>query len=65
MTLYDPECQTLAEHFLQDEPSTLATAPRYEQRVRSLAEAIQDAVEEWFADESNHRFAEANRASKV
>ena len=66
MKPYDPECETLAEHFLQFElrcrpgqnrlhPDDLA---RYERRVRSLAEAIQDAVEAW---DIGHMNSEAER----
>lgn len=40
--LYDEECFRLAEYFLDDEP--IDAARRY-----SLAEAIQTAVEDWFA----------------
>jgi hypothetical protein len=42
---YDPACEVLAEHFLQDEP---ALADRKD----SLAAAIQQAVEGWFLFES-------------
>lgn len=40
----DPACETLAEHFLQDEPA-LAN------RKLELAARIQNAVEGWFEDE--------------
>lgn len=41
--LFDPACQDCAEHFLCDEPYTPAN-------VKSLAYAIQVAVEEWFRE---------------
>jgi hypothetical protein len=49
--MYDPECETLAEHFLSDEPQKLGPAfEHYEARVKQLAQAIQDAVESWCED---------------
>jgi hypothetical protein len=39
---YDTECKVLAEHFLSDEPSATAAD------ADSLAQAIQEAVEDWF-----------------
>jgi hypothetical protein len=48
--MYDPECETLAEHFLQDDDYTKYTKAKHEARVRSLAQAIQDAVEEWTSE---------------
>jgi hypothetical protein len=50
MRLYDPACQDLAEHFLSDEPYTSATAEAQEDRVKSLSEAIQMAVDDWLDD---------------
>lgn len=47
---WDPASQELAEHFLQDELKTW-TADRYMDRVRSLSRSIQQAVEDWFADD--------------
>jgi hypothetical protein len=46
---YDPDCETLAEHFLQDDPvEPIAEAGRaHDLRVRELAQYIQDAVEDW------------------
>ena len=44
MSGYDQACETLAEHFLQDEPSLAY-------RKGELAAAIQRAVEDWFDDE--------------
>jgi hypothetical protein len=41
---YDPACAVLAKHFLQDRP--LATP----EEIASLARSIQQAIEEWFAD---------------
>ena len=41
---YDPACETLAEHFLQD------GNPNDHYRRDSLAVAIQQAVEDWFED---------------
>lgn len=38
---YDPACETLAEHFLQDEPDHIETD------VYLLAKEIQDAIENW------------------
>jgi hypothetical protein len=50
--MYDPECETLAEYFLREQPYTKATGPAYEARVKSLAQTIQDAIEEWFFDQA-------------
>ena len=42
---YEAECEALARHFLAaDEPKDALDLDR----VRSLAQAIQDAVEDWF-----------------
>lgn len=38
--IYDPECYELADHFL---------APAPEADVSALAQAIQDAVDDWLA----------------
>lgn len=51
ITLFDPECQDLAEHFLILDPYTRATAAVHESRVCSLAQAIQEAVDAWFDEE--------------
>ena len=40
---HDPKCYELAEHFLQDERRSLA----HKQRIESLVEHIQHAVESW------------------
>jgi hypothetical protein len=40
--LYDPACHDLAEHFLAD----VCASPK---DAAGLAQAIQDAVENWFA----------------
>jgi hypothetical protein len=48
--MYDPECQTLAEHFLTDESHTRSAFAEYEARVKALAQAIQDAIEAWCED---------------
>lgn len=47
---YDPHCETLAEEFLSEEPATTAELPLHRARVRHLSLAIQQAIEEWFAD---------------
>lgn len=47
--MHDPNCDDLARHFLQDEPGSHDA--KYEARVESLAEAIQQAVEGWFLPE--------------
>jgi hypothetical protein len=49
---YDPECEQLAAHFLQDDvgaqrPLDSREYVAYEERVRSLAADIQQAVEAW------------------
>lgn len=41
--MYDPKCEELAEHFLAN-----ATVPTVADPKASLAQYIQDAVEEWF-----------------
>jgi hypothetical protein len=43
---YDPACADLAEHFLQDDPQLWGPA-----RVKALALKIQQAVEDFIADE--------------
>lgn len=43
---FDPACRTLAEHFLQDDGN-----PNDHYRRDELAAHIQQAVEDWFADE--------------
>lgn len=50
---YDSECERLAEHFLQDRPTA------YPLVKRELAQAIQDAVENWFAEREEPRDGEA------
>lgn len=48
--LYDPKCHELATHFLGDDE----VAPDVnERRIQSLAQAIQEAVEDWIADEED------------
>lgn len=42
-TLHDPACYELAEHFLSDEAATEHDCTR-------LAQHIQDAVEDWIAE---------------
>jgi hypothetical protein len=49
---YDPACQELAEHFLQDEPCRNDPALFKRQSVE-LARHIQQAVEDWFLAPSN------------
>lgn len=46
----DPACQDLAEHVLRHEPYIDATTTLHEQRVRNLAQHIQEAINEWIAD---------------
>jgi hypothetical protein len=50
--MHDPECETLAAHFLQSEVVHLSVERHvtYAQAVESLAETIQAAVEGWFQD---------------
>lgn len=43
---YDPACETLAEHFLQDEPLLVG-------RVSQLASRLQQVVEDWIEYEKN------------
>ncbi|HKA40258.1 MAG TPA: hypothetical protein VKD25_10840 [Burkholderiales bacterium] len=50
---YDPTCEDLAEHFLQDEFTGGETSEEFETLIRSLSQAIQDAVEGWFAARGN------------
>ena len=45
--MFDTRCQELAEHFLADEPYTRPSATLHDDRVRALAEAVQEAVEAW------------------
>ena len=45
--MHDPACQDVAEHFLADESYTQETATAHERRVYSLAETIQEAIENW------------------
>jgi hypothetical protein len=50
--LYDPCCDDLARHFLDDdETNTPKTRGIHECRVGSLATAIQEAVERWCDEE--------------
>jgi hypothetical protein len=52
MNLYDPCCDDLARHFLEDdETNTPAMRGIHECRVASLAAAIQAAVEAWMDEE--------------
>ena len=46
--MWDPNSQDLAEHFLDSEQYTSETVSVHEQRVKSLASMIQQAVEDWF-----------------
>jgi hypothetical protein len=57
---YDPECESLAEHFLRHEPNTRDTYVMFEARVKSLALAIQQAVEDWCADNPAQPAAHVN-----
>jgi hypothetical protein len=51
MPMYGWSCQELAEHFLEDELSDDGLDPKeHDQRVKALAHAIQDAVEEWLEE---------------
>jgi hypothetical protein len=47
--MYDSKCFELAEHFIDD----LQALPEDESRVRRLAQAIQDAVEDFLEFEEN------------
>lgn len=49
VTLYDQQCQELAEHFLGDDDVPPAENAL---RIHSLAAAIHEAVEEWCANET-------------
>lgn len=40
---YDPDCEDLAEKFLED------ASPYTSAEMKSLAQAIQDAIENWFS----------------
>lgn len=52
MELYDTHCEDLAKYFLEDdETNTRHSAGIHTARVRSLAKAIQDAIEEWIDEE--------------
>ena len=45
---FDPICDDVARHFLEDEePVSGAPRRQYEERVDGLAPAIQDAIEAW------------------
>lgn len=45
---FDPICDDVARHFLEDEePVIRAPRRQYEERVEALAQAIQDAIEAW------------------
>ena len=52
VTLYDPRCHDLAEHFLGDDD---VPPVENEQRMQSLALAIQQAVEDWIGNEEAAR----------
>jgi hypothetical protein len=53
VTTYDPRSADLARVFLAEE-----TPPAPPERVRSLALAIQQAIEDWFEDQDNARVVE-------
>jgi hypothetical protein len=44
---YDPACETLAEHFLQDQE--VDDEAHMRRLIVALSQAIQEAVEAWFA----------------
>ena len=44
----DPACCDLAEHFLSDQMPDWWDGKQRDDYVRSLAEEIQEAVEDWF-----------------
>jgi hypothetical protein len=44
---YDVKCEELAQSFIEDLPKRLQS----EERVRELAQVIQDAIENWWPDE--------------
>jgi hypothetical protein len=43
----DPSCYSLAEHFLQDEPSVRGDRELFTMCCNDLAWEIQDAIENW------------------
>lgn len=45
---FDPKCRDLAEHFYTAEMVTASTLAGEAEQVDSLAQYIQDAVEDWF-----------------
>jgi hypothetical protein len=47
---WDPKGEELAEPFLADEPYPTQTTATDEARVKSLARAIQQAIEDWLDD---------------
>lgn len=52
MELYDLRCRDLAEYFLEDDDTNTAqTAGVHHAQIVSLAQAIQDAIEEWIDQE--------------
>ena len=50
---YDKECEALADYFLADE--ALRGNPKINENVKELAQAIQDAVEDWFISQEEPR----------
>jgi hypothetical protein len=48
---YDPRCLELARLFIEDEP--LLQGPQSAERADRLAQAIQDCIEEWIAEEKS------------
>lgn len=48
---YDPRCLELAQTFLEDEP--LLQGEQSADRADRLAQAIQDCIEEWIAEEKS------------
>lgn len=45
---FDPKCRELAEHFYTDEMVTASTLAEEAEQIDSLAQSIQNAVEDWF-----------------
>jgi hypothetical protein len=55
MELVDPKSYELAEHFLQDDDVRDLTPTQQKARTMSLAQAIQEAIEDWVEDEERER----------
>jgi hypothetical protein len=53
VTTVDPKSYDLAQHFLSDDDVRDLTAAQVDALTMSLARAIQEAVEDWMADEAD------------